>query len=66
MVREGLSEVIFKLKSTRKREPCEGCMQTGQEKQGRVPGKNDWHGLGSDKWLKGQENSKQGGGVGMG
>ena len=41
-------------------------MQTGQEKQGRVPGKSDWHGLGSDKWLRGQENSKQGGGGGVG
>ena len=37
-------------------------MQSRQKKQGHVPGKSGWHGLGFDKWFVWQENGKQQGG----
>ena len=50
-VREGVSEkIIFKLQPTKRENHVKDIyMQSGQKKQGRVPGKSGWHGLGFDK-----------------
>lgn len=54
MVREGVSEkIIFKLQPTKRenhvKDICKLEKQEKQKKQGRVPGKSGWQGLGFDK-----------------